>query len=103
MTPEGKVKADIKKWLKDRGAYFFMPVQTGYGATTLDFLVCLNGRFIGIEAKAPGKQASARQRLVMDAIREANGDSCCVDSVEALEEYLKSAGWQALPTWFDHG
>jgi hypothetical protein len=93
MTPEGRVKADIKKWLISQGAYFFMPVQTGYGAATLDFLVCLNGRFIGIETKRPGvKQPSARQRICMENIETAGGLAFCVDSLDLLVELY----WRAV-------
>ncbi len=84
MTPEGKVKAAVKKWLKSRGAYFFMPVQGGYGAATLDFLVCLDGKFIGIETKAPGKKATPRQEIVMEEIRAAGGRAFLISSAEVL-------------------
>ena len=90
MTPEGKVKKEIKAWLKGQGAYFFMPVQTGYGAATVDFLVCLHGVFVGIETKAPGKKPTPRQELVMHAITAAGGNAYCVTS---LEDFLTQSGF----------
>lgn len=63
MTPEGKVKSNIKKLLdiyKPR-LYYFMPVPSGYGVSTLDFIGALNGQFFAIEAKAPGKRPTQRQ------------------------------------------
>jgi hypothetical protein len=50
MTPEGKVKARVKRALAalPGKVYSFMPVQTGYGAPTLDFLICYRGRFFAI-------------------------------------------------------
>ena len=91
MTPEGKVKAAIKNWLSHQKAYSFMPVQTGYGAATLDFLVCINGKYIGVETKAPGiKTPSPRQQIVMDAIEAAGGIAICCDSLDSfLEQYLE--------------
>ncbi len=92
MTPEGKVKKAIKDWLHiQKGAYVFMPVQTGYGATTVDFLACVNGRFVGIETKRDGiKQPSPRQRIVMEAIEAAGGWAFCVDSLDSfLAQYLE--------------
>lgn len=71
MTPESKVKAQVKDFLKARGAYFFMPVQTGYGAPTLDFLGCYNGRFFAIEAKKPGGKPTARQRFTIEEMCKA--------------------------------
>lgn len=85
MTPEGKVKADVKKYLKEHGAYFFMPVQSGYGAATLDFLVCLNGRFVAIETKAPGKKLTARQEAVAREIVIAGGRVHLLDHVGQMK------------------
>lgn len=87
MTPEGRVKKAVKEYLTARGAYFFMPVQMGYGAATLDFLVCLDGRFIGIETKAPGKRKdlTPRQRMTMAEIVAAGGEAFVVDDVTDLE------------------
>lgn len=70
---EKEVKDRVKRHLKKHGAYWFMPVQTGYGSTTLDFLVCHRGRFLAIETKRPGKQMTARQRVVAEKIEEAGG------------------------------
>lgn len=72
-TPESKVKAKLKAYLKARGQYYFMPVQTGYGAACLDFLTCLNGAFIAYETKAEGKELTPRQLFVADAIIAADG------------------------------
>ena len=60
-TPEGKVKAAIKAVLKRVGAYYHMPVQNGMGAPSLDFVCCYKGRFVAIEAKAPGEKPTKRQ------------------------------------------
>jgi hypothetical protein len=71
MTPEGRVKEKLKKFL---GGYQFWPVQTGYGQTTLDLLVCQNGRFYGIECKREGiRKPTPRQAAVMARIRAAGG------------------------------
>ena len=52
-TPEAKVKAKVKAILKNLGAYYVMPVTSGYGNSGApDFLVCIRGKFIGIECKA---------------------------------------------------
>ena len=45
-TPEGRIKEYVKKHLRKIGAYFFMPVQVGYGETSLDFLCCVDGKFV---------------------------------------------------------
>ena len=92
QTPEGKVKDKVKKLLKKHDCYYFMPVQAGYGAATLDFLVCCKGCFIGIETKAPGKKATERQLLTMEGMENAGGLALVVDGSEGhmrmLENYL---------------
>ena len=55
-TPEVKVKKQIRKLLDELGVYYAMPIGTGYGNSGVpDFLVCANGVFIGVEAKAGKK------------------------------------------------
>lgn len=72
-TPESKVKAKLKEHLRKNNAYWFMPVQTGYGATSLDFLVCQDGEFYAYETKAAGGKLTPRQELVARQIRAAGG------------------------------
>lgn len=86
MTPEGKIKAAVKKRLNFIGAYHFWPVQMGMGSATLDCLGSWRGRFFAIETKAPGKKPTARQLVVMDEIRRAKGHVFVIDNVEDAEK-----------------
>lgn len=53
MTPEGKVKAKIAETLKKYGVHYFMPEHMGLGKTgVVDYVCCISGRFVAIEAKA---------------------------------------------------
>jgi hypothetical protein len=89
MTPEGEVKKNIKKVLSKYSAYWYMPVSNGMGAPSLDYLVCVKGIFVGIEAKAPGKKATARQKLTMENIEAAGGHGfLCDGNYEELETFL---------------
>jgi hypothetical protein len=84
-TPEGKVKDDVKRYLRSIGAYFFMPVQTGYGATALDFFVCYRGRFYGIETKRRGvTKVRPLQDAVIKQIEAAGGEAFVADRVETV-------------------
>ena len=87
-TPERVLKDEVRKYLKSIGAYFFMPVETWYGATTLDFLVCYRGRFVGIETKAAGRFATPRQQKVMLEIEKAGGTAFVAYSVEDVRRCL---------------
>lgn len=91
MTPEGKVKAAIKKALKEAGIWFYMPVQNGMGRVGIpDFICCAAGKFVGIEAKAPGKgdNVTANQRRVHDDICSAGGWTFIVDDAQQMKEIL---------------
>lgn len=107
MTPEGKVKEDIKKWLKAHGfwsaggdepavvkGWYFLPVSMGMGSHGIpDFLgtITKGGRFFSIEAKAPGKKPTDRQLDRHNEIRLAGGIVIIADSVscmDELEQYL---------------
>lgn len=78
-TPEGKIKDKVRKLLDEFPHYRFMPVPSGYGETTLDFLICYKGRFLAIETKAPSKKVTPRQEMIIRAI-ELNGGTVLVVS-----------------------
>lgn len=74
MTPEGKVKAKVHRALaKLPSVYKFMPVQNGMGAPALDYYCCIDGLFVAIETKVPGKDMTDRQKLTRDQIEAAGG------------------------------
>ena len=91
MTPEGKVKKRVKEIINDVGAYYAMPVGTGFGNSGVpDFLVCKHGRFYGIECKANGNKPTALQWKHIDDIRKAGGIALVIDetNVETLRKEL---------------
>jgi Holliday junction resolvase len=86
-TPEGKVKDAIKKFLKERGAWYFMPVSNGMGQVGIpDIIICYKGVFVAIEAKAPGKKKNitSNQERVIEAIRSADGFAWVVDNPDDM-------------------
>lgn len=88
MTPEGKIKKEIRDWLRKQGAYVFSPVQMGMGAHTLDILVCLYGKFIAIEVKVPNKTPTRRQEACIAEIQRAGGIAFWCTSLEGCQEEL---------------
>jgi pantoate kinase len=79
-TPEAKVKAKIKATLKAYGAYYAMPIGTGYGSSGVpDFLVCLNGEFLAIEAKAGKGVPTALQLKNLREIEAAGGRTIIIN------------------------
>ena len=92
-TPEAKVKAAVRKVLTELGAYYVMPVTGGYGTQGApDFLVCHQGRFIGIEAKAGKGKTTALQELTMKKIRDAGGVALVIyeTDIDKLKHILEN-------------
>ena len=79
-TPEAKVKAKIKAILKAHNAYYAMPIGTGYGNSGVpDFLCCVNGEFLAIEAKAGKGVPTALQEKNMRGIEAAGGRTLVIN------------------------
>jgi hypothetical protein len=95
MTPEGRVKSKIKRFLQTygEGLYYEMPVPSGFGKAGLDFHCCHHGFYFAIEAKKPGGKPTARQELTIQAIRRAGGAVFVIDGDETLNEFKR---WMAL-------
>lgn len=79
---EATVKIAVKKRLKELGAYWFMPVQFGVGDVTLDFLVCSQSKFIGIETKAPGRELTKQQQITIRKMLAAGAEVYVIDNLE---------------------
>ena len=94
MTAENLVKREIKRGLTARGIWFFMPVQTGYGRRSVDFICCWQGLFLAIEAKAGENKLGRRQQATLEEIKEAGGRAVVAyswdDVAEALERWTSS-------------
>jgi hypothetical protein len=91
-TPEGLVKDKITKLLKEYGVYYFMPIGGMYSKIGVpDFIGCLNGKFIGIEAKAGKGKTTALQDRELNRIKEAGGISLVVNehNLDELKQVLK--------------
>ena len=91
MTPERRVKAQVRKVLDKLGAYYVMPVTGGYGNSGApDFLVCLHGRYVGIECKAGKNTTTPLQEKNLRLIERSGGIALIVndDNVGVFEETL---------------
>jgi len=90
-TPESKVKAKIHALLKARGAYhvnYIGGISANNG--TPDILACLQGRFIGIEAKAGKNKPTDLQTLNLKRIDDAGGLALVIneENLPMLEHIL---------------
>ena len=89
MTPEGKIKKQIKQKLEELECYYFMPPANGYGRAGIpDFVGCLNGAFFAIEAKAGKGKTTALQDRELEKIRASGGFALVVNE-ENLDRLKK--------------
>ena len=93
QTPEAKVKAKIKKILKDYGVYYAMPIGTGYGNSGVpDFLCCVGGKFVAIEAKAGTNTPTALQEKNIREINACGGIAVVINeaNIGMVEAIVKA-------------
>jgi hypothetical protein len=93
MTPEGKTKNRISKFLGQvkqihGEVWWFMPVQNGMGRATLDYVGWFRGRAFAIEAKAPGKKPTPRQTVTAAEMMDAGAKVFVVDGSDASFEIM---------------
>lgn len=91
-TPESRVKAKIKDLLKQHGIYYAMPIGTGYGNSGVpDFLCCVQGHFLAIEAKAGKGTTTALQEKHLSMIGAQGGTALVINeaNMSELEKLLE--------------
>ena len=91
MKKEADVKKRVKEILTELGAWYYMPVPTGYGVQGIpDFIVCYEGLFIAIETKFGGNKCSKWQEIRLREIDEHGGLALVIDEtdVERLERQM---------------
>lgn len=89
MTPEAKVKKQVKKILDGFGCYHFYAFTGGYGKSGVpDIIACYKGHFIGIECKAGKGKTTALQDLNITQIRKNQGLAIVVNESN-MDELVK--------------
>jgi hypothetical protein len=90
--PEGKLVASIKKLIADHEGRCFKIHGNDDGFQEIgipDLLVCLAGRFVGIEVKQPGEPLRPRQRKVLNEIFAAGGVAAVCETVGQVAVLLQ--------------
>lgn len=92
MTPEGKVKDDLKKYLDSLGpdCWYYMPVPMGYGKRGVpDFIICYRGFFLAPETKrAKGGVSQPWQDRAQAEIRLAGGFSDRATTIGLVQTWV---------------
>ena len=90
MTPEGRVKAKLKRHLAEHGYYQYWPVPMGRGSITVDCIACDQGHFVGIECKREGvTKPTPHQAAVMRQMRQAGATTYLVTIKDGELEWLE--------------
>lgn len=91
MTPEGKIKTEIREYLT-RNKIFWSSVRNGPGAKAgdPDLILCVDGRFVGVEVKTDTGRLSPLQHLRGEEIKKSGGLFLVVRSLSELIIQLKN-------------
>ena len=115
MTPEGKAKSTILRYLERRG---FFAWNNPSGAVRIapdrwlhfgkkgsaDILGCLpGGRFLAVEVKAPAGRLAPEQSAFMEKVRGLGGVSIVVRSFKELDQALRAEGYADDGPLFEGG
>ena len=86
LTPEGKVKAKVRRLLDAANVYYFMPATGGYGRSGVpDIVGCCNGKFFAIECKAGKGVTTALQDNELRKIKEAGGIALVINEINIMD------------------
>ena len=86
LTPEGKVKAKVRRILDANGVYYFMPATGGYGRSGVpDIVGCWDGNFFVIECKAGNNTTTALQDIELRKITQAGGIALIINETNITD------------------
>lgn len=97
LTPEGRVKAAVRKILDAEQVYHFSPAANGFGRAGIpDIICCVNGAFIAFELKAGKGKTTALQDREIAAISGHGGivlviNETNIDKVKEIIQWTKKS------------
>lgn len=90
---ESWVKGEVKKILKSKGVWYFMPNMNGLGRAGIpDFICSVGGALLGIETKAGKNKPTDLQLNEIHAIQDSGGFAVVVNerSLDVLPDLIDS-------------
>ena len=71
---EKQFETKIKKYLKDKGCWYFKVWGGGFQKAGIpDLICCINGHFVAIEVKGPNGKPTELQKWNLRKIKESKG------------------------------
>lgn len=93
-TPEGLVKQKVRDVLDLCSCmYYHMPVQTGLGRPSLDFIGSHYGKFFAIETKVEKKDPTPRQLETIRQIQMAGGKVFVIRGLSDTSAFVDLVVW----------
>ena len=95
MGEEKRFEEQVKRWLKEHGAWVLKTWGGGFQRSGIpDLLVCWKGRFVAIELKSSRGRATPLQEFELESIRSSGGFGAVLrpedfDSFKALMEGMR--------------
>lgn len=88
-TPEGKIKAAIRKHLDTLApqCWYYCP-QDRFTAGIMDIVGCYHGQFFAVEVKTERNDTTELQEWTMFKVRHAGGVARTVRTLEQLQQVL---------------
>ena len=85
---ESKIQKEILLFLESLGSWSFKTIESNKRGVP-DIIGCLDGRFVGIEVKRPGKAPTVIQSIQLNNIEKAGGISFVATSAAETEDKLR--------------
>jgi len=86
---EQQIQTKIINYMKEAGIYYVKTIAANKNGTP-DLLVCINGRFVALEVKQPGKLPTKLQQYQMKRIRNSKGVTYVVDDADTAIKILST-------------
>ena len=81
---ERDIVAAIMSWLNAQPlTVAYKTHGNAYAAGHADILACIDGRYVALEVKQPGRKATPLQRWRIEQVKAAGGEGAVVDSLDA--------------------
>ena len=89
MTPEGRIKKQVSKYLLTKSpSMWYWCVQDRFTCGILDIIGCYGGLFFGVELKKPGCSATAIQSWRVRQIKLAGGFATVATTLKQVKELI---------------
>lgn len=91
MATEKTITNKIRAWLKQCPGVWFFKVHGGVFQTPgiPDLILCVNGIFVALEVKQPGKKATFLQAQTLARITRAKGRATVVTSLDEVKQIVE--------------